>query len=269
MSDSPEESPEESPQHEVVDTVGNVREYRIETAGLSRQFAGKWAVRDLNLRVHTGELYGFLGQNGAGKTTTLRLLAGLLRPTSGEARIAGLSHAEDSRALKMRLGFVPDTPPLYDYLTGRQYIALVASMWRIDRKLRDERADRLLDLLHMSDVADDLCKSYSHGMRKKVHLAAVLTTAPEVLLLDEPTTGLDPGSTRRLKDLLRVEVGRGTTVLFSTHVLDTAEEICDRVGILAKGRLLAEGTVAELRAQHGNRTLEDVFLALTDDDVSA
>jgi ABC-2 type transport system ATP-binding protein len=106
-------------------------------------------------------------------------------------------------------------------------------------------------------------------MRKKVHLAAVLTTAPDVLLLDEPTTGLDPGSTRRLKDLLRVEVGRGTTVLFSTHVLDTAEEICDRVGILAKGQLLAEGTVAELRAQHGNRTLEDVFLALTDDDVSA
>jgi ABC-2 type transport system ATP-binding protein len=118
----------------------------------------------------------------------------------------------------------------------------------------------------MSDVADDLCKSYSHGMRKKVHLAAVLTTKPKVLLLDEPTTGLDPGSTRRLKDLLRVEVELGTTVLLSTHVLDTAEEICDRVGILAKGQLLAEGTVAELRAQHDNRTLEDVFLALTDDD---
>lgn len=242
------------------------RDYRIETTGLGREFGGKWAVRDLNLRVHAGELYGFLGQNGAGKTTTLRLLAGLLRPSSGNAHIAGLSHAKDSRALKMQLGFVPDTPPLYDYLTGRQYIALVASMWRIDRHLRDERAERLLDLLHMSDVADDLCKSYSHGMRKKVHLAAVLTTKPKVLLLDEPTTGLDPGSTRRLKDLLRVEVELGTTVLLSTHVLDTAEEICDRVGILAKGQLLAEGTVAELRAQHDNRTLEDVFLALTDDD---
>lgn len=247
----------ESPQH--VD-----RSYSIETTGLCRKFGGNWAVSELNLRVYAGELYGFLGQNGAGKTTTLRLLAGLLRPTNGEARIAGLSHSTDSRALKMRLGFVPDTPPLYDYLTGRQYIALVASMWHIERKLRDERADRLLELLNMSDVADDLCKSYSHGMRKKAHIAAVLSTAPEVLLLDEPTTGLDPGSTRRLKDLLRDEVARGTTVLFSTHVLDTAEEICDRVGILAKGKLLAEGTVEDLRAQHDNQTLENVFLSLTD-----
>lgn len=243
--------------------------YSIETENLSREFGGKWAVQDLNLRVRTGELYGFLGQNGAGKTTTLRLLAGLLRPTNGGVRVAGLSHTESSRALKMRLGFVPDTPPLYDYLTGRQYIALVASMWQVDRKVREERAGRLLDLLHMSDTADDLCKSYSHGMRKKAHLAAVLATGPEVLLLDEPTTGLDPGSTRRLKDLLRAEVERGTTVLFSTHVLDTAEAICDRVGILAKGKLRAEGTVAELRTQHGERSLEDVFLALTDEDGDA
>lgn len=250
-------------------TTDTARDDRIETTGLGREFGGKWAVRDLDLRVHAGELYGFLGQNGAGKTTTLRLLAGLLRPSSGTARIVGLSHDQNSRDLKMQLGFVPDTPPLYDYLTGRQYIALVASMWRIKRRLRDERADRLLDLLHMSDAADDLCKSYSHGMRKKVHLAAVLATEPKVLLLDEPTTGLDPGSTRRLKDLLRVEAERGTTVLLSTHVLDTAEEICDRVGILAKGQLLAEGTVAELRAQHDNRTLEDVFLTLTDDESSA
>ena len=243
--------------------------HSITTAGLGREFGGKWAVRDLDLRVHTGELYGFLGQNGAGKTTTLRLLAGLLRPTAGKLQIAGLSHHDDSRALKTKLGFVPDTPPLYDYLTGRQYIALVASMWQIERKLRDERADRLLETLHMSDVADDLCKSYSHGMRKKAHLAAVLTTGPEVLLLDEPTTGLDPGSTRRLKDLLRMEVRAGMTVLFSTHVLDTAEEICDRVGILAKGTLRAEGTVAELRARYDNQTLEHVFLALTDGDAAS
>jgi ABC-2 type transport system ATP-binding protein len=245
------------------------RSFQIETTDLGREFGGKWALQDLTLRVYAGELYGFLGQNGAGKTTTMRLLAGLLRPTAGEVRIAGLGHANDSRALKSKLGFVPDTPPLYDYLTGRQYIALVASMWRVERKLRDERSDRLLDMLHMSDVADDLCKSYSHGMRKKAHLAAALTTAPDVLLLDEPTTGLDPGSTRRLKDLLRTEVASGTTVLFSTHVLDTAEEICDRVGILAKGKLRAEGTVAELRAQYDNQTLENVFLKLTDGDGSS
>jgi ABC-2 type transport system ATP-binding protein len=240
------------------------RSYAIETDGLGRSFADKWAIQGLDLRVYAGEMYGFLGANGAGKTTTLRLLAGLLRPTTGSLRVAGLTHSENSRALKQRLGFVPDTPPLYDYLTGRQYIALVASMWRIHRKLRDERTERLLDILHLSDAADDLCKSYSHGMRKKTHLAAVLATAPEVLLLDEPTTGLDPGSTRRLKDLLQAEVERGTTVLFSTHVLDTAEEICDRVGILAKGKLLAEGTVSDLRKQHQDQSLEDVFLSLTD-----
>ena len=190
---------------------GATRRLNIETTGLGRKFAGKWAVQDLDLRVYAGELYGFLGPNGAGKTTTLRLLAGLLRPSAGVAQITGLTHSDNSRALKSRLGFVPDTPPLYDYLTGRQYIALVTSMWRIERKQREERTERLLDVLDMTNAADDLCKSYSHGMRKKAHLAAVLATAPEVLLLDEPTTGLDPGSTRKLKDLLRTEINRGTT----------------------------------------------------------
>ena len=234
----------------------------IEARGLGRSFGEHWAVRALDLAVAHGELYGFLGQNGAGKTTTLRLLAGLLRPTAGDVRIAGMDHASDSRRLKSRLGFVADTPPLYDYLTGRQYIALVASLWRIDRKLRDERSERLLDLLNLGEAVDDLCKSYSHGMRKKAHLAAVLTTAPDVLLLDEPTTGLDPVSARRLKDLLREEVGRGTTVLFSTHVLDAAEQICDRVGILAGGHLRAEGTVQGLREQYDAESLEDVFLQI-------
>ncbi|MFK7741281.1 MAG: ABC transporter ATP-binding protein [Planctomycetota bacterium] len=240
----------------------------IVARGLGRRFGDKWALRSLDLQVQAGELYGFLGQNGAGKTTTLRLLAGLLQPSEGELRVAGLSHQTESRKLKARLGFVPDTPPLYDYLTGRQYVALVASMWRVPRKDRDARSEELFSLLQLEDVADDLCKSYSHGMRKKAHLAAVLTTAPDVLLLDEPTTGLDPGSTRRLKDLLRKQSNAGTTVFFSTHVLDTAEELCDRIGVLAQGRLRAEGTAEELRAAHGHPTtatsLEDVFLALTD-----
>jgi ABC-2 type transport system ATP-binding protein len=216
--------------------------------------------------VRRGELYGFLGQNGAGKTTTLRLLAGILRPSAGSARIAGLEHGAAGRELRQRIGFVPDTPPLYDYLTGRQYTALVASLWHVPRRERDERSERLFDLLNLRDAADELCKSYSHGMRSKVHLAAVLTTAPQVLLLDEPTTGLDPLSTRRLKDLLRQECDRGTTVMFSTHVLEVAEQICDRVGILAAGTLRAEGTVAELRERHGERSLEDVFLSATSGD---
>jgi ABC-2 type transport system ATP-binding protein len=235
----------------------------IVTESLGREFAGKWAVRGLDLRVQPGEIYGFLGQNGAGKTTTIRMLSGLLRPSEGSLRIAGLDHTTGGRALKQIIGLVPDTPPVYDYLTGRQYVALVASLWHVARRERDERCARLFHLLALEEAADDLCKGYSHGMRKKVHLAAVLTTAPQVLLLDEPTTGLDPLSTKRLKDLLQDESKRGTTILFSTHMLETAEQICHRVGILARGTLHAEGTVAELRAQHDQATLEDVFLRIT------
>jgi ABC-2 type transport system ATP-binding protein len=239
-------------------------ETMIETNGLGREFAGKWAVRDLTLGVRRGELYGFLGQNGAGKTTTIRMLTGLLRPSAGTLRIAGLDFESGGRDLKRRIGLVPDTPPLYDYLTGRQYVALVASLWGVDRRHGAERSERLLRLLELDEAADELCKGYSHGMRKKVHLAAVLATAPAVLLLDEPTTGLDPLSTRRLKDLLLDEARRGTAILFSTHVLEVAEQICHRIGILVRGSLRAEGTVAELRAAEGAPTLEDAFLRLTE-----
>jgi ABC-2 type transport system ATP-binding protein len=235
----------------------------IEVRGIGRNYDGRWAVRGLDLTIAPGELYGFLGPNGAGKTTTIRILAGLLRPTEGTVRIAGLDYASSPRELKSLLGFVPDTPPLYEYLTGRQYIDLVASLWNIGRAERRERSERLLAALALDDVADELCKGYSHGTRKKVHLAAVLTTGPRVLLLDEPSTGLDPRSVRALKDLMLDEARRGTTILFSTHVLETAEQICHRVGILHQGHLRAEGTVAELRAEHGDDTLEATFLRLT------
>ncbi|MCA8948248.1 MAG: ABC transporter ATP-binding protein [Planctomycetes bacterium] len=236
----------------------------IATDGLGRRFGDKWAVRDLTLAIGEGELYGFLGQNGAGKTTTIRMLAGLLAPSSGTLRLCG-HDGTDPIGQKRLVGLVPDTPPLYDYLTGRQYVALVASLWQVGRKDRDERSARLFDLLGLEDVADDLCKGYSHGMKKKVHIAAVLTTAPKVLLLDEPTTGLDPLSTRRFKDLLLAESRSGTTILLSTHVLDIAAEICDRIGILAGGTLRCEGTVAELRAAHGDASFEDVFLQASAD----
>jgi ABC-2 type transport system ATP-binding protein len=236
----------------------------IETHGLGRKFGTKWAVSDLNLHIQKGELYGFLGQNGAGKTTTIRMLAGLLRPSAGSLRIANLD-GDDDRRRKQVVGLVPDTPPLYDYLTGRQYTALVASLWHVDRRTRDARSERLFDLLGLTDAADELCKGYSHGMRKKIHIAAVLTTEPQVLLLDEPTTGLDPLSTRRFKDLLLSESKRGTTVLLSTHVLDVAAEICDRIGILAGGSLRCEGTVEELRQLRGGDSFEEVFLRATAD----
>ncbi|HET7925265.1 MAG TPA: ABC transporter ATP-binding protein, partial [Rhodanobacteraceae bacterium] len=140
----------------------------IATQQLGRKFAGKWAVQQLDLAIRRGELYGFLGQNGAGKTTTLRMLTGLLRPSAGALRIAGLDPGRDARAVKQLLAFVPDTPPLYDYLTGRQYVALVASLWHVDRKARDARSERLFPLLGLQDAVDELCKGYSHGTRKKL-----------------------------------------------------------------------------------------------------
>lgn len=235
----------------------------IEVKGLGRHFDGAWAVRDLDMRVHHGEIYGFLGQNGAGKTTTIRMLAGLLQPSAGEVRILGQRHEQAGRSLRSSIGLVPDTPPLYDYLTGRQHVGLVASLWRVPRADRDARAEPLFTQLGLSEVLDQQCRSYSHGTRKKIHLAAVLCTAPAVLLLDEPTTGLDPLSTRALKELLRQQAARGTAVLFSTHVLETAEQLCHRVGILDRGRLRAEGTLQELRVRAPNQSLEDIFVALT------
>ena len=238
----------------------------IEARGLGRQFGPKWAVRGLDLAIEAGEIYGFLGPNGAGKTTTIRMLAGLLKPSEGVVRIDGREYGDDPASVKRILGFVPDTPPLYENLTGRQYVALVASLWGIDKRTRDERTERLFHKLFLSDCADELCRGYSHGTRKKAHIAAVLTTAPKALLLDEPTTGLDPRSARALKDLMIEESRNGTTILFSTHVLEAAEQICRRVGILDRGSLRAQGTVAELRAQRGEQSLEDIFLQLTSDE---
>jgi ABC-2 type transport system ATP-binding protein len=240
-------------------------EASIVAAGLGRAFDGRWAVRDLDLAVAPGEIYGFLGQNGAGKTTTLRMFAGLLRPSAGELRIAGLGHASAGRALRRRIGFLPDTPPLHDYLTGRQHLALVASLWGVPRRERDARGERLFDALGITGAADELCKAASHGTRKKIHLAAVLATAPSVLLLDEPTSGLDPLAVRQLKDLLLEQARGGATVFLSTHGLELAEQVCHRIGILAGGQLRAEGAAAALRAQHGDVSLEDVFLAVTRD----
>jgi ABC-2 type transport system ATP-binding protein len=230
---------------------------------LGRQFEGRWAVRHLHLEVRPGEIYGFLGQNGAGKTTTIRMLAGLLRPSAGTVQIGGHDLHTERRAVQQCLGVVLDTPPLYDHLTGRQHGALVGNLWGVPRALRDQRLAVLFDALQLTDRIDEPCRSYSHGTRKKVHLAAVLATAPRVLLLDEPTTGLDPLSVRRLKDLLRAESQRGTAILCSTHVLETAEALCHRLGILHGGTLRREGLPAELRAAASGASLEDVFLQAT------
>ena len=242
----------------------DARDLAIETRGLGRDFERKPAVDGLDLRIARGEVYGFLGPNGAGKTTTIRMLNGLLRPTRGEIRIEGRSFQDAAREIRSRTGLVPDTPPLYEFLTGDQYIGFVASLYGVDADQRDADAERWLRFFELEDRADDLCKNYSHGMRKKLHIAAVLCTRPAVLFLDEPTTGLDPRSARRLKDLVLELRSGGTTVFLSTHILDTAEELCDRIGILAGGRLRGEGTMAELRSRRDDASLEEIFLELTE-----
>lgn len=236
----------------------------IEAEGLVRSFGDQVAVNDLNLRVPPGEIFGFLGPNGAGKTTTIRMLCGLLRPDRGSVRIAGHDLSSAPEQVRKVIALVPDTPPLYEYLTGREYIAFVASLYGVAASDLTARSQHYLERFGLTDRADDLCKGYSHGMRKKIHIAAVLVTSPQVILLDEPTNGLDPAAARALKDVLIETRDNGATLFLSTHLLPTAEEICDRVGILLDGRLVAEGTMAELRDGQSS-TLEDIFLRLTEE----
>jgi len=235
----------------------------IETHGLCRNFGPLKAVDRLDLAIEGGEIYGFLGPNGAGKTTTIRMLNGLLKPTNGRIVLDGRTYEDDARPLRRITGLVPDTPPLYDYLTGRQYIQFVASLYGVAPADERRRAEGLLERFGLAGNAGKLCKGLSHGMKKKIQIVSVLVTRPRILFLDEPTTGLDPRSARTLKEILRESCREGATVMLSTHILDTAEKICDRIGIIDQGRLKAEGTMAGLRSREGAGTLEDIFLRLT------
>ncbi|TAH37400.1 MAG: ABC transporter ATP-binding protein [Planctomycetota bacterium] len=235
----------------------------VEARALCRRFGRIEAVAGLDLRIPEGSLYGFLGPNGAGKTTVIRMLTGLLQPSSGEVLIAGRPYSEAGRGIRRMVGYVADTPPVYDYLTGRQHIAFVTSLYGVPPAVREAAAERLLEALGMSERADEICKGYSFGMKKKIHIAAVLACSPRVCFLDEPTSGLDPRSAWQLRELLREHCRRGNSVFLSTHLLETAEKVCDRIGILDRGRLRAEGTLDELRALGGEQSLEGIFLRLT------
>lgn len=232
---------------------------------LHKRFGSLQAVCDLNLEVSPGELFGFLGPNGAGKTTTIRLLTGLLRPTSGRVLIGGYDVQVQPVKAKALLGYVPDEASLYEKLTGREFLLFMADLYRVNGLARRERMDRLLDIFGLTDRADDIIQSYSRGMRQKIALAGALVHAPQLLVMDEPTTGLDPRSARVLKDLLQDLSARGVTVFMSTHVLEIAERMCTRIGIIDRGRLIASGTISELRAaaSQAGATLEDIFLKLT------
>lgn len=239
----------------------------IRTSELTKRFGKLAAVDRLTMEIESGELFGFLGPNGAGKTTTINMLTGLIRPTSGAASICGYDVQTQSRQAKSITGLMPDTPQLYDTLTGRQFVRLIADLYEVPPKQSEERMEGMLDMLDLRDVGGDLIKSYSYGMQKKILLVAVLIHAPRVLFLDEPTSGLDPKSARTVKEMLREQCDLGCTVFMTTHILEIAERVCDRIGIISKGRLVAVGSMNELRKQSAasNLSLEDIFLNLTED----
>jgi ABC-2 type transport system ATP-binding protein len=238
----------------------------IQTVNLTRYFGTLAAVQNLNLTVQRGELFGFLGPNGAGKTTTIRMIMGLLKPTSGSVSVAGNDVLKKPLAVKRSSGYLAQSPLLYDNLTGREFLRFLGGLYGLSDKKIDERSDHLLDLLELRGKADHLIESYSGGTRHKIGLCGALLHEPPVLVLDEPLAGLDPFGARRVKDLLRELCQLGSTVFLSTHVLEIAERVCDRVGILDQGQLIAVGTMESLRAQaqsYSETTLEDLFLELT------
>ncbi|GAB4277310.1 MAG: ABC transporter ATP-binding protein [Candidatus Rifleibacteriota bacterium] len=234
----------------------------IETNNLSRKFGEKFAVKDLNLSIPGGAMYGFLGPNGAGKTTTLRMLMGLLKPTYGSAKIADIDVAKDPVKVKSIVGYLPDEIFLYDYLTGRQFLEFVADIHQIEPDRINDKVNKLLGIFGLSDSADDYTANYSFGMKKKIALAGIVIHEPKVLILDEPFNGLDPQATRDFRTLLDSMVKNGTTVIFSSHVLEVVEKLVTHAGIISKGELKISDSIANLTERFGS--LEKAFFELTD-----
>jgi ABC-2 type transport system ATP-binding protein len=238
----------------------------LEVEHVSKSFGTTRALRDVSLRVERGEILGLLGPNGAGKSTTMKAVLGLVRPDAGSIRVLGQNVLSDPVTTKRRIGYVPESPSVYEFLTGAEYLDFIADMYGLDRASRRERLQPFLDGLELSGHENALISSYSQGMRQKVALIAGLVHQPELLVLDEPLNGLDPRSARVVKDVLRSRASSERVgVLFSTHVLEIAQAICDRIVILYQGAVLATGTVDALRSRAGLAAsgLEEVFLALT------
>lgn len=234
--------------------------------GVVKRYGGFTAVAGLDLAVRRGEIFGFLGPNGAGKTTTIRMVAGVLQPTSGRITVGGDDLRTAAMRAKSRIGYIPDRPFLYEKLSGGEFLRFVAGLWGKEGPAVEERADRLLELFSLSEWKDALIETYSHGMRQKLLISSALVHQPELIVVDEPMVGLDPRSARILKDLLRTFVDAGGTVFLTTHTLEVAEALCDRIAIMAGGRVQALGTMDELRAQQhagGGAHLEEIFLKVT------
>lgn len=240
----------------------------ILTENLSKRFGAKVAVDNLNLEIQPGTFFCFLGPNGAGKTTTIKMLTGLIRPSSGRAVLGQYDIQKDPVAAKRLLGYVPDTPFLYDKLTGREFMRFVAGLYQIPDAYYNEHCNKLLEMFEIAKVADQLIEDYSHGMRQKLSFASCFLHDPKIMIVDEPWVGLDPKNIHFVKNFLKGKaVNEGMTVLMSTHTLSIAEEVADRIGVIHKGKLRFVGTVQEIKDLHQNPgSLEDVFLQVTQTD---
>ncbi len=242
--------------------------YAIELVDLNKKYADFPAVSNLNLSVRKGEIFGFIGPNGAGKTTTIRMMGGILAPTSGSVRICGADMAKEPEKAKAKIGFIPDRPYLYEKLTGMEFLKFTADLYGVDESLFFRRAEEKLAQFSLTDWPDELIESYSHGMKQRLIMAAALVHEPEILIVDEPTVGLDPAAVKMLKILFRKLADDGVGIFMSTHTLIVAEAICDRIGVIRKGKLVAIGTIDELKQKTNvDGDLEEVFLTLTAENI--
>src|SRR5438445_1584621 len=238
----------------------------IELNEVTKKYGTKTAVDRLSLKIEAGELFAFLGPNGAGKTTTIKLMCGLLFPTSGTVKVGGFDLQKEGDQARQLISYVPDQPYLYEKLTGREFLQFISDMYGMEPKHGLGRIEAMIALFELGEFVDDLTERYSHGMRQRTAFAAALLHEPRVLIVDEPTVGLDPRSVRLLKDLLRREAAQGMTVFLSTHSLDIAEELAGRIGIVEHGRLISCGSLDVLRKQAAlDGSLEEVFLKLTEE----
>jgi ABC-2 type transport system ATP-binding protein len=238
----------------------------IELENLTKRYGNLLAVDNLNLRVPKGEIFGFIGPNGAGKTTTINMVGGVLAPTSGAVMICGKNMADHPEHAKRKIGFIPDRPYLYEKLTGMEFLKFIADLYDVDEDAFLKKSEEKLDMFFLSDRSNELIESYSHGMKQRLVMAAALLHDPEVIVVDEPMVGLDPLAIKMVKDLFRHLANEGVTIFMSTHTLKVAEDICDKIGIIHKGTLVATGTYEELRGDvAGEGTdLEEIFIRSTE-----
>ncbi|HAZ10108.1 MAG: hypothetical protein A2047_02815 [Omnitrophica bacterium GWA2_41_15] len=236
----------------------------IQISNLTKKFGSKVAVNKLNLEVKNGELFGFLGPNAAGKTTTIKLLTGLLRPTEGSIKISGYDMQKDYVKAKCLLSYIPDTPYLYEKLTAREFLRFICEIYLLDGKESQKKIEEYIEFFSLKEYENALIEEYSHGMRQKVVIIAALIHNPDIIIVDEPMVGLDPKTTKLVKDIFKSSSKNGKTIFMSTHTLSLAEEICDRICIIDNGNLIAIGTLEELRKKSGiDGRLEEIFLKLT------